>query len=235
MKATDWEFKHRAMIFGLIFGAAFACSAIDQRNITDAAGHGLAGWLQCDPDRVIRGLLFGAATWVAVAALVRSWASAYLRASIVYSADVETESLVADGPYRHVRNPLYFANIMLAIGLGALMSRAGFALAVVAMPVFCYRLIFREEAELLASRGANYDAYRKAVPRLWPSLSPRIGVAGQRPDWREGLKAESWYWGFAVAVAAFAVTLNVGLFVAVLAVAIATFWLVSWIAQRRGA
>jgi protein-S-isoprenylcysteine O-methyltransferase Ste14 len=235
MQATDWEFKHRALIFGVIFGLAGLLYNIDPRNATDAAAHWLADRLHWDPDRLTRALFFGAALWVTASAFVRTWASAYLRASIVYAADVKSESLVADGPYRHVRNPLYFANVLMAIGMGGLMSRTGWAVAVVLMLVFCYRLIFREEAELLASQGANYAGYRRTVPRLWPSLLPRIGTAGQRPDWIAGLKAESWNWGFAVAVTVFAATLNVGIFFAALAVSIAAFWLASGLAQRRRA
>lgn len=235
MKATNWEFKHRALIFGAIFGLAALLYNIDPRNVTDAAAQWLAGRLQWDPDRLTRELFFSAALWVIAAAFMRTWASAYLRASIVYAPAVSSESLVADGPYRHVRNPLYFANVLMAVGMGALMSRTGWAVAVVVMLVFCYRLIFREEAELLASQGANYASYRTTVPRLWPSLLPRIGACGQRPSWSAGLKAESWYWGFAVAVTVFAATLNVGLFIAVLALSIGAFWLGSRLARRRGA
>ena len=105
---------------------------------------------------------------------------------------MKTESLVADGPYRRVRNPLYLANVLMAIGIGAMMSRLGFLVAVVAMLVFCYRLIAREEAEFHASQGEQYEGYRKAVPRLWPSLWPRIASAGRQANWMEGFKAESW-------------------------------------------
>ena len=71
-----------------------------------------------------------------LAALIRTWASAYLHAGVVYAPEVKTESLVADGPYRRVRNPFYFANVLIAIGMGAMMSRIGFFVAVVAMLVF---------------------------------------------------------------------------------------------------
>ncbi|HEX2715284.1 MAG TPA: isoprenylcysteine carboxylmethyltransferase family protein, partial [Candidatus Acidoferrales bacterium] len=79
-----------------------------------------------DPDPLARLLFAFAAFLLVVAALIRTWASSYLHAGVVYAAEVKTESLVADGPYRRVRNPLYFANVLMAIGMGALMSRAGF-------------------------------------------------------------------------------------------------------------
>ena len=68
--------------------------------------------------------------FVVLAALVRTWASAYLHSSVVYAAEVKTASLVADGPYRQVRNPLYFGNVLMVIGIGSMMSRV----------VLCWRL-----------------------------------------------------------------------------------------------
>jgi hypothetical protein len=86
--------------------------------------------------------------------------------------------------------------VLMAVGMGAMMSRSGFFVAVVVMLMFCYRLILREESELEASQGEQYESYRKAVPRLWPSMRPRIDSAGRPAKWREGFKAESWVWGF---------------------------------------
>jgi hypothetical protein len=186
-----------------------------------------------DTDLLARLLFASAAFLLVVAALIRTWASSYLHAGVVYAAEVKTESLVADGPYRRVRNPLYFANVLMAIGMGALMSRAGFFAAVVAMLVFCYRLILREEAELQASQGEQYERYCKVVPRLWPSLRPRIPAAGRQPRWAEGFKAESWYWGFAAAVTAFAVTLSIKLFFGILATSLILFWVSSVVLQKR--
>jgi hypothetical protein len=143
--------------------------------------------------------------------------------------------LVADGPYRRVRNPLYLANVLMAFGMGALMSRPGFVLCVVAMLIFCYRLIFREEADLLASQGEPYEQYRRVVPRLWPAPTARIPSAERHANWGAGFRAESWYWGFAVAATAFAVTLNVKLFLILIAASVGLFWVMSSLAQKKAA
>src|ERR1700734_93836 len=133
MGATNWEFKNRALVFGLVFGLAFSAYAIDPQNSTAALANWLEATLRGDANLVAR-LLFALATvLLVVAALIRTWASSYLNANVVYAAELKTASLVADGPYRHMRNPLYFANLLLAIGLGAIMSRIGFFVAVVAM------------------------------------------------------------------------------------------------------
>jgi protein-S-isoprenylcysteine O-methyltransferase Ste14 len=197
VKATNWEFTNRALVFGLIFGLTFPLYALDHQNATSALANWLGPRLRMDADLVARLLFAFAAFLLAMAALIRTWASSYLHAGVVYAKEVMTESLVGDGPYRRVRNPLYFANVLMVIGMGALMSRTGFFVAVLLMVVFCFRLILREEAELQASQGEQYEAYRGAVPRLWPSLRPRVASAGRQANWAAGFKAESWYWGFA--------------------------------------
>jgi protein-S-isoprenylcysteine O-methyltransferase Ste14 len=233
MKATNWEFTNRALLFGLVFAFSFPFYFLDHKNSTAALASWLGSKLQGNPDLVARFLFAVAAVLMIVAALLRTWASAYLRAGVVYAAELKTESLVADGPYRHVRNPLYFANVLMVIAMGGMMSRLGFFFAVVAMLVLCYRLILREEAELQADQGEQYERYRKAVPRLWPALRPRMASAGRQARWADGFKAESWYWGFAAASVAFAITLRLLLFLAILAASLVLFWISSVVLQRK--
>jgi protein-S-isoprenylcysteine O-methyltransferase Ste14 len=233
MKATDWEFTNRALLFGLIFSFSFPLYFLDHQNSTAALASWLGSRLQRVPDLVARLLFAFAAILMIVAALLRTWASSYLCAGVVYAAELKTDSLVADGPYRLVRNPLYFANVLMVIGMGAMMSRMGFLVAVVGMFVFCYRLILREEAELQANRGEQYAGYSNAVPRLWPSLWPRIASAGRQARWTEGFKAESWYWGFAAALVTFAITLRLTLFFSILAGSLVLFWVSSVARQRK--
>jgi hypothetical protein len=113
------------------------------------------------------------------------------------------------------------------------MSRTGFFVAVMAMVVFCYRLIVREESELYASQGEQYESYRRTVPRLWPSLFPRIASSGRQARWSEGFKAESWIWGFAAALIAFAITLEIKMFLVILAASLIVFWVFSRTLQRN--
>jgi protein-S-isoprenylcysteine O-methyltransferase Ste14 len=233
MKASDWEFKQRAVLFGLIFGLPGILYTVDQQNVTAALANWLAQSLHKDANAIARELFAAAAVAVGAGALARTWASAYLHSSVVYAAEVRTPSLVADGPYRFVRNPLYFGNVLMVIGFGSMMSRVGAVLALVAMLVFCYRLIFREEADLLATQGESFAAYLRAVPRLFPSPWPRIAPAGGSAKWSAGLMAESWCWGFALAVAAFAVTLKMAVFAAILGASVALFWVSSSALQKK--
>ena len=232
MNATSWEFSNRALIFGLIFGCSFALYALDHQAGAAVLANWLGPRLGMNAGLLLRILFVLAALVLALAALIRTWASAYLEAGVVYAAEVKTDSLVASGPYRRVRNPLYFANILLAIGVGAEMSRAGFLLSVAAMVLFCYRLIFREEAGLAASHGAEYERYRRVVPRLWPALVPRTAGAGRSPHWLTGFQAEFWCWGCALAVASLAATLSLIWFYGVLGTSITVLWLTSSLLGR---
>jgi protein-S-isoprenylcysteine O-methyltransferase Ste14 len=233
VQATAREFENRALVFGLIFAVAFPLYALDKQNSAAALSNWLAGRLGASPDLVAHVVLAVAAALVAAAALLRTWASSVLLADVVYATELKTDSLVADGPYRHVRNPLYFANVLMAIGMGALMSRVGFVVAVLGMIVFCYRLIFREEAFFEADQRAQYEPYRRAVPRLLPALRPRIAAGGRRSSWSKGFKAEAWYWGLAVALVAFAATLSLKIFAVVLAASLALLWMSSLALRKR--
>jgi protein-S-isoprenylcysteine O-methyltransferase Ste14 len=216
-----------------MFGFTFPLYALDHQNSTVALANWLGARLQVDSDLLARLIFAFAALLLVKAALIRTWASSYLHTSVVYASEVKSDSLVAEGPYRWVRNPLYFANVLMIIAMGAMMSRLGFLVAVIAMVVFCYRLILREEAELQASQGKSYQDYWKAVPRLWPSLWPRVASAGRQARWMEGIKAESWYWGLATALIAYAITLKLKLFFVILVTSLALFWVSSAVLQKK--
>lgn len=232
MRATRWEFTNRAWLFGMIFAVSFPLYALDRTNFAAALANWLAARLAWDADLVARAVFVLAAMLLFLAAALRTWGSAYLNAGVVYAAEVKTASLVADGPYRRVRNPLYFANIGMALGLGAMMSRWGCAVAVVLMVLFCYRLILREEAELFSTQGERYRAYLARVPRLWPSLTARVEASGRKARWADGWKAELWYWGFGVGVAAFAATLNLTVFYVTLGATLGLFTISSFFLRR---
>jgi protein-S-isoprenylcysteine O-methyltransferase Ste14 len=217
MKASKWEFANRAIVFGIILGCSFGFYVLDKQNITVA----LANWSEArwhvNADMLAR--IF----WDCGGDAGARGAHAYLGVGI--PARGRGVRRVADGPYRFVRNPLYFANVLMALALGSMMSRVGFIVVIVAMVVFSYRLILREESELQTNQGESYEAYRKAVPRLWPSPWARIAASGRAAKWRDGFKAESWYWGFALALVVFAVTLQLRLFFVILTVSLALFWI----------
>jgi protein-S-isoprenylcysteine O-methyltransferase Ste14 len=208
--ATDFEFKQRFWIIGGIIFCAFFCYYLDHTGVAFAlAGKILGPGVNHDSpifDRYVLGIIAIGAGFVYLAALIRSWAESYLHSSIVHDANIHSEQLVAEGPYRHVRNPLYLGNDLLALGLGLMTSRLGFVVMVVGMFLFTYRLILREEAGLLATQGESYRRYFNAVPRLWPSLFPRVPTGGAAPNWRDGFTGELFMWSIALGMTVFIIT-----------------------------
>jgi hypothetical protein len=131
-----------------------------------------------------------------------------------------------------VRNPLYLGNDLLAIGLGVLASRLGFVVMVVGMFIVTYRLILREEAGLLATQGESYRRYFNAVPRLLPSLRPRIPSSGAKPNWRDGLTGEIFMWSIAMGMTAFVVTQRIWVFWLVMSAGFAIYFLQAYLRKR---
>ena len=211
MRATKFEFEQRFWIIGIIFCLGFGLSALDHVYFSTALLHLITP--STDPDST-RGIFFerlifgGGAVLLFLAALLRTWATAYLPTEVVHDASQHSEALVADGPFRYVRNPLYLANLPMAAGIGVMASRLGWLLLVAGVWLFVYRLIFREEDGLFESQGESYRAYLEAVPRFWPALRPRVPSGGGQPRWGQAIAGEMFFWLFGVAVLCLAITLN---------------------------
>ena len=211
MRATDFEFRNRFWLIGLIFAAGYGCYIFDPVNAVVA----LAQLSGVDPNSSAASIAFHSifgfgALLVAAAALLRTWATAYLDNSVVQAPGLRTERLVADGPYRYVRNPLYLGTLLMTFGIAFMASRTGWFVLMILMPIFQYRLIAREEDGLLREQGEGYRAYVAAVPRLLPSLTPRAPSSGLEPRWKQAWFAEAFFfWAFAAATAVFAATLDI--------------------------
>jgi len=208
MKATDFEFRNRFWMFSLIFGLGFWLYALDHVNSVQYLINITIGANSPHADLLARCALAFAALLTLFAALLRTWATSYLRSDVMQDHDLRAEKLVASGPYRHLRNPLYLGNFLLAVSMGFLASRLGFVVILVGNLIFCLRLIGLEESNLQKEQGESYFEFCRRVPRLWPSLQPRLPDSGLKPHWKQAFVGELFMWGFLVAVAAFAVTLN---------------------------
>jgi protein-S-isoprenylcysteine O-methyltransferase Ste14 len=236
MRAADWDFRYRFWVFLAIFSVGLSLYSLDHENI--------AGWLvkmvrppSSNPFDLRLGVfhwIFGAAALLAgIGAFVRTWAAAYLRSEIVHDESLHSDRVVADGPYRHVRNPLYLGLVLAAVGLATLASRAGALVILVAVPFFTLRLIGREEAALAASGGDPYRAYCAAVPRLLPSLTPRLPPGDTRPRWGQGFAGELFFWAIALSLALFATTLKIEHFYQALGAAFVLRFLLAVLWWRR--
>jgi hypothetical protein len=233
--ASEWEFRARFwFIFG-VFWLGFLLYFVDRENICAALGllvYRNQPGASARIDHLVFRLFALATLIVALSALIRTWAGSYLHSSIIHDGALHGEQLVADGPYRYVRNPLYLGNLFLAIGVAALASRTGFVVIVVGMALVVYRLILREEALLLAMQGESYRRYYDAVPRLWPALTPRVPASGAKPNWRDGFSGELMMWAAAAAMAVFTVTGRIAYFWAVFGAGLAVYFLQAYLREH---
>ena len=233
IQATDFEFRNRWWFFSAIFATSFCIFVFDHVPVGVRLGDRLAAATQWSHPLALH-LIFGvSAIIMLVAGLVRTWGSAYLGREVVHDHAVRSEALRADGPYRHVRNPLYLGNVLMAFAFGLIAPTIGCALMMIGIPLFCYRLIGREEAALEAEQGERFRAFKQAVPRLWPSVRARIPASGGVPDWISGLAAEAFFWSFALGVVGLALSLNILWFYAGLAASPLLSWLAGWALRKR--
>jgi protein-S-isoprenylcysteine O-methyltransferase Ste14 len=84
---------------------------------------------------------------------------------------VEGHELVTQGPYSHVRNPIYLAMFGLLVATGLAVSRWQALLA--AIPIFLIgnEIRIRSEEKLLRETfGPKFDEYASRVPAFFPKL-----------------------------------------------------------------
>ena len=198
MRATQFEFRFRLLIILLIYALGFWApwTWTQGRFGPPATTAWLAlatmltrwGWLHLDQATLLvtgLAILFGF-----VGAVLRVWGTAFLGASIVHAGPMLAGSVMAAGPYRYVRNPLYLGSWFLGLSIAILMPPSGALVFVVVLGLFYFRLILGDEDFLTGQIGGAYVEYRRQVPRLVPSLLPRIAASKARPQWLMSLIAE---------------------------------------------
>jgi protein-S-isoprenylcysteine O-methyltransferase Ste14 len=211
VRATKFEFEKRFWIICAIYFVGFCLSAFDHTPFIVALRHLIAPSIthdSVDAERFARVVIAIGALLVFLSAALRTWGTAYLRTAIVHDTAQHSDALVADGPFRYTRNPLYLASLPMAAGIGVLASVSGFIFLVLANWIFVYRLILREEGALRQSQGESYHAYCETVPRFWPSLRPRVPPGNRRAQWGQALGGESFVWLFGLAELLVAITLR---------------------------
>src|ERR1700689_517166 len=92
-------------------------------------------------------IVFGALVALAGAAL-RVWGTAYLGYSTVHHGDMQAGAVMADGPFRYLRNPLYLGGWFMMLAVTLLMTPSGALFTIVLITIFYMRLILGEEAFL---------------------------------------------------------------------------------------
>lgn len=196
MRATKLEFRLRLVIIALIISLGFWAPWIEPLGIgrriallewlaLQISRTGLLRFTAASPAVILTGALIAA-----LAALLRVWGTAYMGHGIVAHAQMQAGRIMADGPYRFVRNPLYLGTWLMTASMAFLMPPTGALFAVVLVGLFLLRLILGEEAFLAAQLGESYQAYMQSVPRLCPRLRGAPPSAGHKPQWLHAILAE---------------------------------------------
>jgi protein-S-isoprenylcysteine O-methyltransferase Ste14 len=196
MGATKVEFRLRVAIMGAVITLGFWAPWIEGWGL----GHRvpLLEWLALEASRlgllpfpVASPLVIVAATVAAAASVVmRVWATAYLGPFTVQHGQMKAGTVMADGPYRYVRNPLYLGSWCMVGAMAFLMPVSGAVFAMVLVTLFLLRLIRGEEDFLAVELGEPYREYQRAVPRLLPRPRSGLQPTGRKPRWLRALVAE---------------------------------------------
>ena len=210
MKASAFEFRFRFWIFVLVYTLGFV-TPWDLAWHLDGSGPNTHVWarlamlLYKDAGVAIgtafNVVLIAGIVCAGVGAWMRTWGSAYLGVDVMSDRNLRSDGVVANGPYRYVRNPLYEGVWIHTLALALLMPTSGAIFTLVSVIAFQLRLILGEEEFLRAKLGEPYVEYCAKVPRLLPSPRPRVAASGAHPRWLQAALAEIFMWGMTASFA----------------------------------
>ncbi|HSR18062.1 MAG TPA: DUF3419 family protein, partial [Ignavibacteriaceae bacterium] len=136
-----------------------------------------------------------ASLFMLIISLLRMWAGSLLSSFTVMSFKIKTDSLIIEGPYQLVRNPIYFADWLAMCVFSLFLPFTGLLL-----PLLFYlhyrQLILYEENSFLKERYKNYSGYLNQIPRLIPNLKSFINFVKSKPKMlinNDGLRHNALY------------------------------------------
>ena len=209
MKAAHFEFRFRQVISGAIYVIGFWAPWL---YLGRGSSTRLWSWLAIELARLgvlpvqvsYLSITIFAVALAVLGAGVRIWGTAYLGRSVVFDTAMQAGEVVAAGPYRYVRNPLYLGSMLTGIAASILMPASGAVFFLVAFAILLMRLALVEEAFLKAKIGDAYVEYCRRVSRWLPSMSPRLPASSERPTWLTAALSEVFPLGMALCFAVFA-------------------------------
>ena len=200
MKATRFEFRFRMVIMVVVIFLGFWSPWIEflgmhgwfagRMSLLEALALeisrlGLVSFTIATPIVIIVVALIAAK-----AAVFRIWGTAYLGPGTVNSSRMKAADVMAAGPYRYVRNPLYLGSWGMVGAMCFLMPPTGALFTMVLLTVFLMRIVLAEEAFLTGQLGEPYRNYLSAVPRLVPQVHTTLPPSSQQPHWLRAVIAE---------------------------------------------
>lgn len=132
---------------------------------------------------------------VLIGEFFRLWGVSYAGSETRTTGDVGGTYLVISGPFAHVRNPLYFGNILIYTGIGVMSMALYPYLLIIAILFFIwqYQTIIKEEETYLKNKfGKHYEDYYNSVPRWIPTFLKYKNPDIEQPPFnlKAGLKSE---------------------------------------------
>lgn len=219
MKATGFEYRFRFWLHALIYLLGFVApwlfwpALVDALQLSDRSSWlvlssllARQGWLAFQPAAMV--LLVIALLFTGLGAWLRLWGAAYIGAGVVKSNSMHGTLMLADGPFRRTRNPLYLGTLLHTIGIAILMPPSGALLAIALLWVFQFRLALAEEPFLAGRFGQAYLDYKARVPRFLPAPTPQVAAAGARPRWGQAVLGEIYFLGAFLTLAIFGWNFN---------------------------
>lgn len=196
MKASAIEFRLRMAIMTVVVVLGFWSPWIEawgigrrisllERLALELSRFGFIRFTVATPIVILVGALLAA-----LGAALRVWGTAYLGPGTVNRMTMRAGAVMADGPYRFVRNPLYLGSAFTVAAMCFVMPPTGAVFTIVFVCLFLLRLILGEEAYLTAQLGEPYRAYLAAVPRLLPRWRSSLPHGSERPRWLHAVLAE---------------------------------------------
>jgi protein-S-isoprenylcysteine O-methyltransferase Ste14 len=92
------------------------------------------------------------------------------RAGGSWGIEVPPDQIVATGPYRYTRNPMYLGHLIFMLGLAITFWSWLALILLVARAVWFHGRVLRDEKRLEARFGSDYAAYRQRVKRWIPGI-----------------------------------------------------------------
>lgn len=232
VRATEFEFRFRLWIGFAIYVLGIWAPWEPPGSTTwlELSGQ-LARWLPLKTSSIV---VTSVALLLALSGTIfRVWGTAYLGSSVVKSSTMHAQEVVAVGPYRYVRNPLYLGSFLFGASVTILMPPSGAIFALIASLVQMLRLILREEPYMETEQGKAYLAYKRRVPRLVPSIVPRVPRTPAQPQWWQAILAEIFYVSMGACFAVLAWRYNANLMIRALLICFGLSLVVRAFAVKR--
>ena len=153
VKFGNWVFHNRNWFFALFYATMFIPSSALSENMGVQIGLGLAIFLF---GVISRGITIGL-EYIVRGGLYRQ---------------IYADKLVTSGIYSICRNPMYFGNLLILLGIGIFANSALFVFLTVPIFMFLYAAIILAEQSFLENKfGEEYNLYKKNVNAIIPDFT----------------------------------------------------------------